>query len=265
MSSLLTMVTFDTPDNGRSPMTRATLQTLRETVDFTKHTLMVSDNGSCQETHSLYKEYVDIISHVEYNGENIGTANALNRLWRFKQPRHKCVVKIDNDVEIHMAGWVDLMERVFERMPKVGICGLKRKDLEEWPDNPSPWWKSKLLAVPHKRGEPWLILEEVNHVMGTCQAYRGSLVGEEGRFGFLFQPGPYGLDDAFAAVRMKKLGYTNVFLHTAVPIDHIDPGGTEFTQWKQDEAGKWINTGIYQQYVEQFKSGERPVYYDGGF
>lgn len=269
MPSLITMAVYDTVENERTWMTKATLQTLRDTVNFTRHQLMVSDNGSCEETHALYKEYDDIITFISYNRKNLGTAKALNKLWRHKQPYHKCVVKIDNDVVIHRPGWLDLMELVFERCKDVGICGLKRRDLQEWPIRTymdgSRWWLSKLRAVPHKMGEPWLIIEECMHVMGTCQAYRGELVGFDTKFGFLWQPRLYGLDDSFAAYRMGLLGYRSVFLHEGVPIDHIDPGGTEFVEWKKREAGKVIGTGQFDEIKREYKSGERSVYYDGGF
>lgn len=265
MPSLITMAVHDTEDNDRTWMTRHTLMSLGTTVDFGKHTLMISDNGSCEATRSVYQEHANIISYIEWNGENIGTANALNKLWRHKQPYHRCVVKIDNDVEIQRAGWLDLFEMVFEKDPDIAIVGLKRFDLDEWPDNPRSFYRSRLRHLPHKLGEPWLIVEECEHIMGTCQAYRAALVGDDTQFGYLWQPGPYGLDDSLASVRMHQLGYTTVFLHASVPILHVDPGGTDYIRWKQDEAGKYILGGEYDRVVKEYRSGDRPLYYDGGF
>jgi len=256
------MVTHDLEDNNRHPLTRRTLASMRRTVDFTKHTLMVSDNGSCAATHALYDEYSDIISHVSYNGSNIGTANALNKLWRYYQPMYKAVCKIDNDVEWHESGWADRMVEVFERDPSIGICGLKRKDLEERPDHTNQWYRSKLRFLPHEKGQRWIVVESCNHIMGTVQAYRGSLIGDNGRFGYLWQMGCYGLDDSYAAVRMNVLGYESVFLH-GFEIDHIDPGNTAYTQWKMDVVRDPV--ADFERIKQEYIKGKRPVFYDGGF
>jgi len=232
---------------------------MSETVDFGKHVLMISDNGSCEATQETYRDYAHIISHIEFNGENIGTANALNKLWRYFQPYQTALCKIDNDVNWFQSGWVDQMEEVFERDPNIGICGLKRKDLAERPDHPERWARSKLRMLPHENGQRWLVVEEVNHVMGTCQAYSAALFE---RIGYLWQPGLYGLDDSLASFRAHLAGYKTVFLH-GIEIDHIDPGGTPYTDWKQRYAGEcWEE---FERAKAEYKTGERDIYYDGGF
>ena len=257
------MAVYDTEENGRSKMTRETLNTLEGTVDFSKHVLMISDNGSCPETHTLYREYDHIISHIIFNGENIGTANALNKVWRLRQPYHECLVKIDNDVVIHSPGWLDLIEEVFRRDPKIGICGSKRKDLEERPDHQVSWFKSRLRMLPHGAGERWLVsllVEECYHIMGTCQAYSKTLLD---KIGYLYQPSVYGFDDSLASLRAHIAGFKTVFLYAAIEIDHIDPGGTEFTEWKKEHAGEQMEA--YYKARDKYKSGEWDVYFNGGF
>lgn len=270
VSSLITMVAYDTIENNRTWMTRVTLETLRDTVDWGKHQLAISDNGSCKETLELYEEFKDIITWVSYNGENLGTAKALNLLWRHRQPYHASIVKIDNDVRLHDKGWLDLIEMVFKKDPVIGICGLKRHDLDEWPDpmrddgkdKRRSFYVSTLRWLPHKLGEPWLIVEECEHVMGTCQAYSKSLLD---KFGYLWQPKLYGLDDSLAAYRAHLLGYKTVFLHTAVHIDHVDPGQNPFVDWKQKIAGEVILSGDFDRLKEEYRTGKRLLYYDGGF
>ena len=264
MPSLITMAVHDTEDNDRTWMTRHTLMSLGATVDFGQHTLMVSDNGSCEATREVYKEFANIISFIEWNGTNIGTANALNKLWRHKQPFHRCIVKIDNDVELQYRGWLDTLELVFRKAPDVAIAGLKRMDVDEWPDASEVFYRSTLRHLPHEKGEPWLIVEECEHIMGTCQAYRAALVGDGTQFGYLWQPGPYGLDDSLASFRMHRLGYKTVFVHHAIPLLHVDPGGTDYIRWKDGEARRWLFSGEYDRIVEEYRSGKRPLYYDGG-
>lgn len=265
MTSLVTMAVHDTKENNRTWMTRATLETLRDTVDLSRHTIMVSDNGSCQKTHALYKEFEGIITYIVYNGENIGTARALNKLWRLRQPLHRCVVKVDNDVRIHRPGWLDVIEMVFDKDSQIGICGLKRKDLAEWPiphhGLAQPFYMSELRPLTHRPGEPWIIVEEVNHVMGTCQAYSQELLNH---MGYLWQPGQYGFDDSLASLRAHLLGFRTVFLHGIEDhLEHVDPGGTEYTKWKAAEAGRLM--GKYNEARAKYQSGEWDLYYDGGF
>jgi hypothetical protein len=96
--------------------------------------------------------------------------------------------------------------------------------------------------------------------MGTCQAYSSALLD---KIGYLYQGNwKYGFDDSLAAVRAKVMGFQSVFLH-GFELDHIDPGGDDYTKEKQDLAGQamtWFNH-TRQAYL----SGKKDPYYDGGF
>ena len=256
---LICMAVYDTQENNRSWMTNATLESLASTVDFSRHRLVVSDNGSCAETHEVYERWASTIPfEVIYNGKNIGTAAAINRGWRLREPG-ECAAKMDNDVVIHQAQWADWMEDVFYRDPRIGICGLKRKDLKECPWSTNSWWQSKIRMLPHEPGHRWLVVEKVNHVMGTCQGYSAALLA---RMGYLYQPGLYGFDDSLSAVRAEVLGFESVFL-CGFDIDHIDPGGTAFTEWKMQYAGTYMRT--FNALRDDYRRGRRDPYYDGGF
>ena len=254
---LIGMAVWDTVANGRTKMTEATLRSLAQTVDFDRHRLIVSDNGSCQATLDLYEKMRDVLSFtLLLNGENLGTAAAVNLAWRQRKSGEHCV-KMDNDVVFHQSEWVDWMEDVFDRAPDIGICGLKRRDLKE-----SPWergqYKSVVKMLPHERGQRWLVVEEVKHVMGTCQAFSSMLLD---KIGYLYHPSKYGFDDVLAAIRCREAGFRSVFL-CGFEIDHIDPGGTTYSQWKRDEANRvmraFLTMGVYCT-----RTGD--VYYDGGF
>jgi hypothetical protein len=97
--------------------------------------------------------------------------------------------------------------------------------------------------------------------MGTCQAYSSALLE---KIGFLYQMQDignlYGFDDGLAAVRASVAGFKCVFIPW-IEIEHIDPGNSEHTTWKQQNAKKWMNVfnGVKAEYI----SGERDVYYDG--
>jgi len=262
--ALITMAAFDTEENKRAELTRRTIASLLETVDWSRHRLIISDNGSCQKTLDQYWGIHSARSRpstiqVIRNDSNIGTARAINKAWTQRLP-DEVAVKIDNDVLVHYPGWLDEIEEVFRRDPQIGICGLKRKDLEERPDHPNHWYTSKLRMLSHNAGQPWLVVEEVNHVMGTCQAYSPLLLK---KIGYLYQMQDegnlYGFDDSLASLRAHLAGFKTVFL-PHIEIDHIDPGGSAFCNWKTNQAGDWMHR--YNAVVQEYKNGKRPLYYE---
>lgn len=239
-------------------MTAETLRSLALTVDWDKHRLFVIDNGSCEETYKIYYKLGQMFSfEVIYNLANRGTAKAINQGWHWRLPGEHCV-KMDNDVVFYQEEWVDWMEDVFGRDPTIGICGLKRKDLDEAPDGEGDY-QSKLHMIPHVRGQRWIVVEEVKSVMGTCQAYSSALLD---KMGYLDQPDLYGFDDALSAVRCRLAGFRSVFLH-GFEIDHIDPGGTPFGDWKKIEARRQLPK--FNSMVLLYESGILPLRkeYDG--
>ena len=248
------MAVHDTIDNKRTWMTEATLRSLAFRVNWDKHRLFVIDNGSCEETIQLYDRFEFMPMTIIRNQRNIGTAKAINLGWKHRLPGEHCV-KMDNDVTVNQSSWVDQMEEVFEVDPKIGICGLKRKDLAESPFSEGHF-KSSIRMLPHEKGHRWLIVEDVENVMGTCQAYSSLLLD---KIGYLVQPGVYGFDDVLSSLRARLAGFDRVFLH-GFDIDHIDPGGSPYSQWKIAEAGKnWKN---YQSQALLYESGVIPIYHE---
>lgn len=190
------------------------------------------------------------------NTENLGTAKAVNKGIKLRQPG-EYVIKFDNDVVWHKSGWVEEMEEVINRMPLIGILGLKRKDLLESPYAINTDQRSRLLEVPHKPGEKWYVVEDCKHVMGTCTMLNHALLD---RVGYFYQMnGLYGFDDSLLCVRSSVAGFMNCFLH-GVEIDHIDPGGTEYTSWKEKYAGEILSK--YGQEEAAYKSGVKDVYHE---
>ena len=249
---LIAMAVWDTVQNKRTWMTEVTLRSLDNTVDFRRHRLIISDNGSCDETLKLYAQ-LNLHADIILNGENIGTANAINKAWK-RRNKGEHAVKMDNDVRIHQSGWCDWMEDAFSRDPELGILGLKRRDLSENPFDGT----STIRMLPHETGQRWITVEEVEHVMGTCQGYSSTLLD---RIGFLTQPGVYGFDDSLASLRAKVAGFKRAFL-CGFDIDHVDPGGTEFSRWKIDQANQVWKAYKWQANLYLMKAED--VYFDGG-
>lgn len=255
---LIAMAVYDTEDNNRSWMTRATLNSLARTVDWTKHRLVIIDNASYMQTQRYIREASAFLPFTLIRNErNLGTAAAINQGWREREPGEHCV-KMDNDVTIAQAGWADWIEDVFTRAPGVGICGLKRNDLAESPRAEGSM-KSTLTMLPHERGQRWITVEEVRGVMGTCQGFNSALLD---KIGYLYQMQDegnlYGYDDSLASVRSRLAGFKNVFLCN-LEIEHLDPGGDSYCQEKRDTAGKWMTR--FQQVANEYKLGVRELYY----
>lgn len=254
--SLIVMACYDTKENGRSEFTEKTLESLLHTVDFDKHEAIIVNNVSCERTYQLIESFVyragENVQAIHLP-ENQGTAKAINLGWSRRKAGQHCV-KIDNDVVIHSRGWVDEMEEAIRREPKIGIIGLKRKDLMECTTFPDPNFRSVLIQLPHVAGERWIIIEAARGIMGTCKMVNSALLDT---IGYLYQPTVYGWDDSLYSCRSELAGFINCFL-PHIEIDHIDPGGTDYTKWKQDHAGETIS--IAQQLKNEYLNGIRPIY-----
>lgn len=231
--TLIAMAVHDTEENQRAKYTKQTLESLIETVDLNKHKLYLINNNSCKETQDLLNKYCWINTllniYVIDNTENLGTAKAINQAW-YLSDKGETLVKMDNDVVINNYGWVEDMETAM-RLGGYGIVGLKRKDLMQHP-NAKDNWKTQLKMLPHQKGEPWIVVEESEDIIGTVQMFNPSLIN---KMGGLMQAGVYGFDDTLACIRAKLLGYKLAFL-PHIDIDHIDVGGDAYTEWKRKYA-----------------------------
>jgi GT2 family glycosyltransferase len=252
MATLIAMAVYDTVENKRTDLTLQTLVCLADTVDLSRHRVIISDNGSCAATQRLYKSFPQF--KVIYNGENLGTAGAVNLAWAERRP-DEYAVKMDNDVIIHTAGWVDEMEEAMQRGPEIGILGLKRIDCWEHPYRDDAF-KSEIRLLPPYFGHRWIAVEKVNHVMGTCQMYSPELLE---KIGYLYQPRLYGFDDSLAAIRCRVAGFESCFL-PHIRIDHIDPGDTPYQTWKHKVSSE--DMAEYNRMKEGYISGQIPIYYD---
>jgi len=250
--ALIGMAVYDTQENDRTQYTIRTIECLLKTVNFGKHRVVIVDNASCEATQHYLERHPPSISVIRLD-KNIGTARAINKAWQRRGEMEHCV-KMDNDVIIEEKDWADVLEFVLNRDPTIGIVGLKRKDCLEHPDNPRDWYHSDMHMLKHVPGEPWIPLEQVNHVMGTCQMYNWTLLQ---KIGYLYQPGLYGFDDALASVRAKVAGFRTVFV-PHIKIDHIDPGGTEFQSWKEKYSGEQMD--LYYRLKDEYESKKRSVY-----
>ena len=261
------MAIYDLEGSGRTDLTARTLECLLKTVDFNDHRLFLIDNNSCLETKDVLAKFAGNFCDVGIyptdrltiitNDENVGTAKAVNQGLKKRLPGENCI-KMDNDVIVHSVNWVDELDECIARDPRIGIVGLKRKDLGENPINEELHWRTSLKMVPHERGQRWITFEQVKHgVMGTCTMFSSALLD---KIGYLYQPTIYGWDDGLISTRSTMAGFINGFL-PHIEIDHIDPGGTDYTKWKSDHAGETVTlAGVLE---SEYKNGTRPLYEEG--
>lgn len=257
------MASYATETNNRLDYAKETLASLLLRVDFNKHELFISDNGSCQEMLDYYEWFAMEFElyypkenlTISYNGKNLGTAEAVNLGIRTRKP-NQYVIKIDSDVTIDTEHWVDEMEECFERYPNLGILGLKRTELIQHPEHENPAYRTKLKFLPHERGESWVVLEICKDIIGTCTMFNPKMLD---KIGYMFQPSHYGFDDNLISLRSELAGFENAFL-PHIPIVHLDDGEGEHVKEKQKHAGEVI--GKFAEIAEDYKSGVRDIYYN---
>ena len=256
--ALMAMAVFSSVENKKDDCLDKTLQSLFNTVNFDKHTLMLSVNGYTTDTLDIIHSYerLGVISETIFNNRNLGTAEAVNLVWKNRKPNEHCL-KMDDDVTTNYVGWLDEMEAVLERDNTIGQVGLKRKDLIESPFR-SDWYKSELEMLPHEAGQRWLIVEKANHIMGTCVLHSSLLLD---KIGYMYQMegNCYGFDDVLSSLRSKLSGFKNVFL-PHIEIEHIDNLQTDYSKWKQDNAMAMF--GKYEETKLKYETGILSTYYN---
>lgn len=255
MEVLIAVAIYSTLENKKDECLYKMLCSLRETVDFKTHKLGLSINSFTGKTLDILKEFDEIITYKIFNDENIGTAEAVNKIWKLRKDGQHCI-KLDDDVVWHQSGWVELMAEAIHRDRNIGIIGLKRKDCWERPTHLNPEFRSELQMIPQAGAERWIVVEKAKHIIGTCQMYNSDLLE---KMGYLYQPSLYGYDDVMASWRSQIAGFKNVFL-PQIEIDHIDNGDTPFQGWKERHAGEYTQQVIKE--VNEYITGTKSIYYN---
>jgi len=247
--ALLAMCFHDTKENERSQYSEKCLASLVKTVNIPAHRIFLIDNQSCKKTKDMLIDmYLGYPSNVSIIGckNNIGTAAGINKALIQRDKKEVCI-KIDNDIIWREKGWVDKMVSAIYANKDIGVLGLKRDDVWQRPDHENPAYRTTI------EGE----LEICKDIMGTCTAFNPLLLD---KVGFLQQPSVYGFDDVLMSARSYAAGFRNAFL-PSIKIVHLDPCTSEYSEWKRQEAGKYI--GEVSKLCDLIVSGKADYYYDG--
>ena len=256
--SLLAMAIWDTIENGRSKYTNAALESLYRTVDWGRHRLVCVDNGSCYETKIILDHWEPKIgfSRIE-NEANLGQASAINQAWRMFDPeadRH--VARVDNDIKFMTNGWMDVLEEVIERDEEIGLAALKHPDLVDCPEE-TDWRKTSYHTVPHKKGQKHIVVERMNHCLGSAQLISRELFD---RIGYLRPYGLYGSEDVDYCVRCKLAGLHCVYVHGLHFYDLDQCKNEAYQKWKEETSSR--NMPEMDRIIEGYRSG-RNLHYSG--
>lgn len=261
--ALIGIAIYDVTENRRDQVTTKCLESLATTVDWSRHRCILVVNAQTEVTAAAIIKFLQFVGKsavVIYLPENVGTARAVNRAIRERQP-DEYFVKMDNDVLFYRDGWLDDMEEAMRADKTIGILGLKRSDLEQHPDHGQERFRSKLRFVPSciEKGRPWIVVEETDDVMGTCTMFSPALLDA---VGFMYQPGYYGYDDVLMCVRSHVAGFKNCFLPN-IRIDHLDPVFEEgtpdhYSGWKH--ASAWDDAVEYNRLKYGYANGTISIY-----
>lgn len=258
--SLICAVVYDTVENKRTDITKQFLSSLRETVNWDNHRLIIVDNSSCDDTKQLFHDtafYTPMPKWtVIFSEANIGTSRALNLALKERYVNED-FIKIDPDIIINQSGWVEKMEQAIERDPKIGIVGLKRKDLIQSPWHDDDNYKSELIMLPHTTGQRWITVEKTNDIIGSCTMFNSAMLD---KVGYSWQPGLYGYEDVLMSHRSRLEGFYNCFLNH-IEIDHLDNGEPSYQNWKHAHSAEHTAAmhGAYSRYLNA-NSGYEPFY-----
>lgn len=256
--SLLCMAVWDTVENKRSTYTDRCLESIKKTVDFGNerdHRLIVVDNGSCFETTEVLRKWLKRIRmRVIYNRENKGQATAINQGWALGWPA-QILARIDNDVELLTPGWLDKLEDCISRDPNIGIAALRHNDLLDHPDADG-WLKTSLHALPHHKGQEYLVVEKINHALGAVQVINPKLFD---KIGYLKAYGPYGLEDVDYAERCRLAGFYSCYFAGAWFNDLDREKNLQYQQWKEQTAKEHMP--LMDQTIRAYRDGTLPICY----
>jgi glycosyltransferase involved in cell wall biosynthesis len=237
--SLIAMCSYSTEENGKLKCMKQTIESLFNTVDLTKHRLVIIDNNSCKEavdwlrTLLLSEKNITLI----FNKQNLGTARGINLALQMREAGEYCI-KCDDDWSTGYVGWVEEMEAQINANPKIGILGLKRDDV---------------YGQMVEDGE----LLWCHDIFGTCTMYNHLMIDKIG--GLVQCSQKYGFDDSIYSVRSEAAGFKNAFMKN-IKIVNLDEGGTEYTEWKKREAGVYLQEA--STLMDLIKKGQLDYYYD---
>lgn len=232
------MCVYCTEENGKLKYLKECLESLASTISG-KHRVILINNSKFEEAKDFLNQFCvygmpdwKLIHSIE----NIGTARGINLALELRLPDEVCC-KCDDDITWDETGWADKLEDTIKANPQLGILGLRRDD------------------VYGKFTEDGDLIY-CDDIMGTCTALSPALLDKVGRYVQISDR--YGFDDSILAARSLAAGFKNAFLK-GVRINHLDEGGTDYTEWKKQEASYYLQEA--GTLIDMIRKGKVSYYY----
>ncbi|MDD2707183.1 MAG: glycosyltransferase [Verrucomicrobiae bacterium] len=233
------------------------------------HVLTVVDNGSGDETPEYLKKLHDkgIINNLILLRENVGIARASNLAW-LQEPDAEYYLKLDNDIAVEKAGWLEAMVEVAEAFPEAGMVGYSFEE-ESYP-------------VEVVRG--YRIRRKHGTLGGACVLIPRRVFE---KLGFWCEDyGLYGEEDCDYGFRVANAGLWNIYLEDETIGLHL-PGGRaamldaatffskkgpenmqeeEYRRWKDNERAKAKGKGgMFETNVRRYCADRESLRYSTGW
>jgi len=191
MKPLIAMITYN-----RKRETVETLNALAATGALREAELQIWDNGSTDGTAEALLQAVEFGTirrdQLFLSRENLGCPRALNViLWTCREPGQH-FIKVDNDVELLMPGWVGKLVRFLDEHPDVAMA--------------SPWYRELETSNQGRMVDlhnGWI---EMFPIVGHCCIHRGEFLDQTGYFDVLASDHLYGFEDLLMCHRAGAMG-----------------------------------------------------------
>ena len=202
-------VSFIIPVYGHLDLTRACLESLRNTVPGSDYEIIIVDDGSDERCKAGLEELIDQRTYLIRNKDNRGYAYSNNL--GAKTAKGEILFLLNNDLEFRK-GWFSPMLKAFRRFPEIGAVGNVQLDAATGEMDHSGYFVDWDAELKHKRsanrfGPFKKAYSKFHLITGACFAIRRTLFLELGGFDERYQNGCEDIDLCLKIGQRKRRIY----------------------------------------------------------
>jgi GT2 family glycosyltransferase len=220
-------ISFIIPVFDGLPLTRACLDSLRETVNLSEHEVIVIDDRSTDGTREYLVELPEPPFRFIRNETRRSYAASNNTAAAVATGEFLCL--LNNDL-ILTPGWLAPMLRAFDQFPKAGIVGNIQRNLSTgrydhmgfvFGDNGVPWHFGKNFPF-----RPYHDYTEWRAVTTACCLIKKSVFLEAGGFDEQYINGS---EDVDLCLRLGRAGYHHYVANESIVFHHVSSSAGRHT------------------------------------
>ena len=237
-------------------LTHAMIRSLEDTVDLSRHELVLIDDASDSET-ANWLQKLEAPYRILRNETNLGFSASNNKAARHATGDY--LVFLNNDLEL-APNWLEPMLELERTLPKVGAVGNIQKNVQtglvdhagiffDTTGMPTHAWKNR---KKHPKGD-WI---KRSAITAACLLIKRSLFEEMNGFDESYRNG---MEDVDLCVRLRNAGYQLIVAHKSVIRHHIScsPGRHDHNDrnselFRQRWSNSMRQTGIHEWPSEYF-------------